>query len=195
MSHRLRSMLSLGLLLAPTLTLGASVGRDDAFVPDPEPGGPKNIPEAEEWKEGRVDLPPWPKEADLVEIHPEMVAGPFRFFLDERSLRVDPQDAVVRYTLVVESAGGARNVSFEGIRCTLRGAYRVYAYGTGDRFSPIGPSDWLPLPLKGTEAYREDLRRNRFCVPRETRPRTLTEIKRALRDQGTSQQTTGFQAD
>lgn len=195
MSSRLQSILCLALLLAPVLTRGASVGRDDAFVPDPEPGGPKNIEEAEEWKEGRVDLPPWPRDADLLEIHPEIAPGPFRFFVDERSLRVVPKDAVVRYTLVVESANGTRNVSFEGIRCTLRGAYRVYAYGTGGRFSPIGPSDWLPIPIKGTEAYREDLRRNRFCVPRETRARTLTEIKRALRDQGTSQQTTGFQAD
>ena len=101
----------------------------------------------------------------------------------------------MRFTLVVEAPSGARNISFEGIRCSLRGAYRIYAYGDQGRFSPAEPSDWMPLPETGTEAYRKDLWRNRLCVPRETRPRTLKEIQRALRDQGTSEQTTGFQAD
>ena len=192
---RLRSSLSLALLLAPGLTLGASGGRDDAFVPDPEPGGKRNFEEPREWTEGRVDLPPWPKDADLVEFRPDLPGTPFRFYIDGRNLSRDDKDAVVRYTLVAEGASGARNVSFEGIRCTLSGAYRIYAYGTGGRFSPIGPSDWLPLAAAGTEAFRRDLWANRFCVPRETRARSLKEILRALRDQGTSQQTTGFQAD
>jgi hypothetical protein len=197
MTPRLRSALALVLVvvLAPGLALGERGGRDDFFVPDPEPGGHRDIQEAEEWREGRVDLPPWPKDEDLVELRPDLPESRFRFFLDGRNLSRDAKDAVVRYTLVAESASGARNVSFEGIRCTLKGAYRVYAYGTGGRFSPIGPSDWQPIPESGAEAFRHDLARHRFCVPRETRPRTLTEIRRALKDQGTSQQTTGFQAD
>jgi hypothetical protein len=182
-------------LLLPNLAFGDRGGRDDSFVPDPEPVRPRDIQEAEEWKEGRVDLPPWPKEEDLVEFRPDLPEGLFRFYLDGRNLSRDAKDRVVRYTLVAQSASGARNVSFEGIRCTLRGAYRVYAYGTGSRFSPIGPSDWLPIPETGSEAFRHDLWRNRFCVPRETRPRTLKEIQDALRNRGTSQQTTGFQAD
>lgn len=191
----LRSALILTLLLAPNLSSGARVGRDDAFVPDPETVRPSEIQEAPAWKEGRVDLPPWPRETDLVEYRPDLPGTTFRFYVDDRSLSRDPKDAVVRYTLVVESPSGTRNVSFEGIRCNLKGAYRTYAYGVDGHFEPLGPSDWLPLAEKGPEAYRKDLWRNRFCVPRETRPRTLTEIRRALRDQGTSQHTTGFQAD
>ena len=196
MPPRLRSPLCVALfLLLPNLAFGDRGGRDDSFVPDPEPVRPRDIQEAEEWKEGRVDLPPWPKEEDLVVFRPDLPESLFRFYLDRRNLSRDAKDRVVRYTLVAESASGARNVSFEGIRCTLRGAYRVYAYGTGSRFNPIGPSDWLPIPETGSEAFRHDLWRNRFCVPRETRPRTLKEIQDALRNWGTSQQTTGFQAD
>ncbi len=195
MPLRFRSSITLALLLAPSLIFGASGGRDDAFVPDPEPGGKRNIEEPREWTEGRVNLPPWPKDADLVEFRPELPDTPFRFYIDGRNLSRDDKDSVVRYTLVAEGASGTRNVSFEGIRCTLRGAYRIYAYGTGGRFSPVGASDWLPLPAAGTEAFRHDLWANRFCVPRETRARSPKEIARALRDQGTSQQTTGFQAD
>jgi hypothetical protein len=195
MPLRLRSALLLTLFLAPSLSFGARGGRDDYFVPDPEPVRPREIQEAPAWKEGRVDLPPWPRDTDLVPFRPELPGTAFRFYLDDRSLSRDPKDAVVRYTLVVESPSGTRNVSFEGIRCTLKGAYRIYAYGADGRFQPLGPSDWLPLVEEGPEAYRKDLWRNRFCVPRETRPRTLTEIRRALRDQGTSEHTTGFQAD
>jgi len=195
MPPRIPSSLALVVLLVPGLALCASWWRDDAFVPDPEPVGPSGLQEPEEWHEGRVNLPPWPRDGDLVEFRPEAGGAAFRFYIDDRTLSRDAKDAVVRYTLVAESPSGTRNVSFEGIRCTLRGAYRVYAYGTGGRFSPIGPSEWMPIPQSGSEAFRADLWRNRFCVPRETRPRTLTEIRRALRDQGTSQQTTGFQAD
>jgi hypothetical protein len=191
----IRSSLALILLLLPSLALCDAGGRNDAFVPDPEPVGPSGLQEPEEWREGRVDLPPWPRDGDLVEFQPEVPGTAFRFYIDDRTLSRDAKDAVVRYTLVIESPSGTRNVSFEGIRCTLRGAYRVYAYGTDGRFSRIGPSEWLPIPHLGSEAFRADLWRNRFCVPRETRPRTLTEMRRALQDRGTSQQTTGFQAD
>ena len=195
MPLHLRSSLALALVLAPALALSDRGGRDDAFVPDPEPVRPRDIEEAPPWQEGRVDLPPWPKQEDLVEFRPDLPASPFRFYLDGRNLSRDAKDGVVRYTLVAESPNGARNVSSEGIRCTLKGAYRVYAYGTGNRFSPMGPSDWLPIPESGVEAFRYDLFRNRFCVPRETRPRTLKEIQGALHNRGIPQQTTGFQAD
>ena len=89
MPLRLRSSITLALLLAPSLIFGASGGRDDAFVPDPEPGGKRNIEEPREWTEGRVDLPPWPKDADLVEFRPDLPGTPFRFYIDGRNLRRD----------------------------------------------------------------------------------------------------------
>jgi len=183
------------LLLLPGLAWGASVGRDDAFVPDPESVHPKSIEEREAWKEGAVTLPPWPSDGDLVELIPDGPPTPFRFYIDSRHLSADTEGAVVRYVIVAESSSGTRNVSFEGIRCTLRGGYKVYAYGAGGHFAPVPETDWLPIPTSGSEAYREDLWRNRFCVPRETRVIPTREIIRSLKGRGVRRGHTGFQAD
>ena len=191
-----RSRLTLAaLLLLPGLAWGANVGRDDAFVPDPESVRPKSIEEGEAWKEGRVTLPPWPSDSDLQEFEPDGPPGPFRFYIDTRHLSTDTQGAVVRYVVVAESGSGTRNVSYEGIRCTLRGGYKVYAYGAGGRFAEAEETDWLPIPTTGSEAYREDLWRNRFCVPRETRVKPVREMIRSLKGRGVPREHTGFQAD
>jgi hypothetical protein len=57
-------------------------------------------------------------------------ASPHRFYVDARSLSVG-EDGVVRYTLVIKAAGGATNVTFEGIRCELR-QQKYYAVGRAD---------------------------------------------------------------
>ncbi len=194
-SARRTSLTWTALLLIPSLTWGGNVGRDDAFVPDPESVSPRSIEEGEAWKEGAVTLPPWPNDGDLVEFEPDGPPSPFRFYIDTRHLDTDTKGAVVRYVVVAESSSGTRNVSYEGIRCTLRGAYKVYAYGAGGRFADAPETDWLPIPKEGSEAYREDLWRTRFCVPRETRVRPTREIVRALKGRGVPHVNTGFQAD
>lgn len=188
-----RSILALlGLLLVAT-TVDAR--KDDAFVLDPEPVRPRYIEEREAWKEGRVSLPSWPKDENLVEFEPDGPASPFRFFIDSQSLDTDSEGGVVRYTLVAQSKGGIRNISYEGIRCTLKGAYKVYAYGSRGAFSESMESDWLPISTLGSEAYREDLWRHRFCVPRETRLRPKSEMIRSLQTRGVPGEHTGFQTD
>ncbi len=183
------------LVTLPWVVWGANVGRDDAFVPDPESVRPRSIEEGEAWKEGAVGLPPWPSDGDLLEFEPDGPPLPFRFYIDTRHLSTDPKGGVVRYVVVAESKSGIRNVSYEGIRCTLKGGYRVYAYGSGGRFVEAPETDWLPIPTQGSEAYREDLWRNRFCVPRETRMRPLKEMIRSLKGHGVPREHTGFQAD
>ena len=183
------------LLLVPYLAWGGDVGRHDAFVPDPEPVRPSSIEEGEAWKEGAVALPPWPSDGDLVEFEPDGPPSPFHFYIDTRHLDTDTRGAVVRYVVVAESKTGTRNVSYEGIRCTLRGGYKVYAYGAGGRFADAPETDWLPIPTEGSEAYREDLWRNRFCVPRETRVKPTREIIRSLKGRGVPRESIGFQAD
>ncbi len=182
--------------VACLVLLGASVEtqafRDDAFQPDAEPPRPSSIGEADTWSEGRVSLPPWPQDGDLQEFSPEGISGGFRFYIDARNLAIDPAGGVVRYTLVAESPAGQRNVSFEGIRCTIQGGYKVYAYGVNGRFSPAEPSDWLPPTARGTEAYRDDLWRHRFCIYRETRPLPKRDILRALAGQGSGRDARGL---
>ena len=81
------------------------------------------------WKEIEARIPTYPRTADLVPFDPGAVS-PHRFYVDARSLSVG-EDGVVRYTLVVKAAGGATNVTFEGIRCELR-QQKYYAVGRAD---------------------------------------------------------------
>jgi hypothetical protein len=81
------------------------------------------------WKEIEARIPSYPRSGDWVPFSAGG-ASPHRFYLDARSLSVG-DDGVVRYTLVVKAAGGATNVTFEGIRCELR-EQKVYAVGQPD---------------------------------------------------------------
>jgi hypothetical protein len=179
------------------LLSGLAQGARNNFQLDAEPPGRPEAKEGEKWAEGQVPLPPWPADGDLVEIRldTEFQDIPFRFFVDARNIHIDRAGDVVRYTVVAESPSGTRNLTYEGIRCTMKGAYKVYAYGSGKSFVPAPRSDWLPIPNIGSEAYRADLYRNRFCVSREPHPRKIDEILRALHDRAPNRDGTGFQAD
>lgn len=123
-----RRWLLAGLL---ALQLGAATATDDeATAP---------------WQEQAVELPSAPRQEDLLPFVVSAATGN-RFFVDARSLRVDG-DGVVRYVLVVETPGGARNVSFEGMRCETR-ERRIYASGRAD-------GSWSPSRNRGWERIRE----------------------------------------
>lgn len=186
------SLLPLFLALA---SLGAMAARDDAFVPDAEAPAPSDIQEGAAWKESKSPPPPWPSDADLQEFTLESPEpDPFRYFIDKKHLAIGP-DGVVRYTLVAEASSGTRNVSFEGLRCTPRGKYKIYAYGVGGRFSAVDSSDWEPIAAPQADTYRKDLWRYHFCVPREFKPRPKKDMIRSLQGHIAPRQNTGFQAD
>ena len=71
-----------------------------------------------EWKEIEAKIPPYPKDGNLVQFDAGP-ASPHRFYIDTQSLSIG-DDGVVRYILVVKAAGGAVNVTYEGIRCESR---------------------------------------------------------------------------
>lgn len=81
------------------------------------------------WKELESRIPSYPRTEDLVAFEAGG-ASAHRFYVDARSLSVG-EDEVVRYTLVIKAAGGAINVTFEGIRCELR-EQKYYAVGRAD---------------------------------------------------------------
>jgi hypothetical protein len=81
------------------------------------------------WKEIEAMIPSYPRTENLLPFEAGG-ASPHRFFIDARSLSIG-EDGVVRYTLVVRTAGGATNVSFEGIRCEMR-QQKYYALGRSD---------------------------------------------------------------
>jgi CNP1-like family len=82
------------------------------------------------WAELQQQIPAYPVDENLIPLDVG-AATAHRFFIDGKSVSVG-KDGVARYTLVIKTAGGASNVSFEGIRCESR-EQKYYATGRSDR--------------------------------------------------------------
>lgn len=96
--------------------------------------------DARQWQEVAVQLPPAPEGKNLLPFYVSATTDN-RFFVDGASLAVGG-DGVVRYVLVVEAGGGARNVTYEGLRCETK-ELRVYAFGQRDgSWSKARNNDW-----------------------------------------------------
>jgi hypothetical protein len=113
------------------------------------------------WVEVAAQLPPYPKAENLIEFNVSS-ATRNRHFIDKESISVGA-DNVVRYTVVIEAAGGARNVSFEGLRCES-GERRLYAYGHADgTWSKARDAGWENIKLRSLLSYRKTLFEELFC--------------------------------
>jgi hypothetical protein len=113
------------------------------------------------WVEVAAQLPAYPKPENLVPFDVSS-ATRNRFFIDTASISVG-EDKVVRYTAVIEAAGGARNVSYEGLRCET-GERRLYAYGHPDgTWSKARNAGWEPVKLRSLLSYRKALYEDHFC--------------------------------
>jgi len=173
------NLIAVGILTAALAS--PCLAQDNLFVNDAEPDAPQSVRDGEKWREQEVKLPPWPREQDLIPVRLDDPGEPFAYFIDARALSTGA-DKVVRYTLVAESPSGARNLSFEGIRCTPRGQYRVYAYGQNNRFKPTGlGEDWRLINRTGDDAIRQELWGQYLCVPRKFAPRPHKSQLRVLR--------------
>ena len=118
-------------------------------------------PENPQWTELSVALPAFPEDKNLLEFD----VGPTNrnhFFIDPTTLAVG-NDGVVRFTLVVKTPGGARNVSFEGMRCETREA-RIIATGRADGSWHLLPRPvWKPIENHLINQYQAVLSRQYFC--------------------------------
>jgi hypothetical protein len=113
------------------------------------------------WAEMQAQIPPYPADANLLPLDVGS-ATPHRFFIDAKSVSVG-QDGVVRYTLVIKTAGGATNVSFEGIRCDPR-EQKYYAIGRTDRtWVRARNPQWRPIQPRDYSAQHNTLHREYFC--------------------------------
>jgi hypothetical protein len=81
------------------------------------------------WQEIAVQLPAPPKDENLLPFYVSPTATQ-KFFVDAKSISVG-SDNVVRYTLVSISQEGAKNVTYEGIRCETF-EKKIYAIGEED---------------------------------------------------------------
>lgn len=135
-------------------------------------------PDASQWTEDDLVLPPHPQEASLREFYVGELTT-HRFFIDASTLSVG-KDGVVRYVLVVRTSGGAINITFEGMRCSTR-EYRIYASGRlGGGWMKARLSEWRPIENKPVNRHHAALSREYFC-PNGTPIRSPDEGREALR--------------
>ena len=88
-----------------------------------------------EWAETQVPSPPAFDMKKLVAL--DVPGRALAYGVDPASIQISKKDGIVRYVMVATSTSGARNVMYEGLRCST-GEYRTYS-----RYSPEG--EWKPV--------------------------------------------------
>jgi hypothetical protein len=172
---KLTALLLTALFALGTLDAGA---KERPFVDEPS-SDRDDIEEGEMWKEGGVEMPPYPEESDLLEFQVDDPLARFRYFVDGENLTVGA-DRVVRFTLVIRSGSGSDNVSFEGIRCNTR-EFKTYAFGNGrGELRPLKAPVWERIKRNGPYRYHLSLRQLYFCKMDRYEPYDAKEIVRLL---------------
>jgi len=117
---------------------------------------------AELFKEGEIKLPALPQDENLLQFEAD-AGSPHRFFIDAHALSIGA-DEVVRYTLVIKTAGGATNISYEGLRCDV-GQIKIYAYARA-RSTWVRARDpqWQEFGGQPSGRYRRVLKYDYFCA-------------------------------
>jgi CNP1-like family len=130
------------------------------------------------WQEIEAELPAAPATASLRQIYVSAMATN-TYAVDEASVTVG-DDRVIRYVLVVDTPGGARNISFEGIHCETS-KWKHYASGRSDgSWSKARNSQWRMIENKPLNPHHAALSRYYFC-PNSGPILKAEEGKRALR--------------
>lgn len=134
--------------------------------------------EKQAWQEIQVQLPMAPKKESLLHFYVSAATDNL-FFVDADSLSVG-SDGVVRFVLLVQTAGGARNLSFEGMRCETH-ERRMYASGRLDgSWSKSRKNEWEPIREAVVNRHYAALFFDYFC-PGGVIVRSVAEAVGALR--------------
>lgn len=145
-------------------TTGGALGQAGLTVPKPE---------APSVKELEVTLPRYPDSETLIRFPTDRANG--EVWVDGKTLSTD-NDGVVRYALMIRSAGGAENTSFEGLRCAT-GERRVYAYGrktaAATTWAPSRVSVWTLIEDHRINRYHFEFWRDVFCRDHVMEPRAV----------------------
>jgi hypothetical protein len=175
------------LLLATT----GALARDPVPIVDEMPNK-SDIPPDEikeyQWSEGKVKIPSYPDDGDLLEFYVDGANPNFSYFVDENSLSIGEADKVIRYTLVVKSKTGAKNVFYEGIRCDTE-EYKTYAFGVGkNKMKPMREPQWRPIENRRHLKHRLDLLNFYLCrAPFPRLPKdAISAIKHPVQEQTTT---------
>jgi hypothetical protein len=149
----------------------------------PLPGAAAGEREVDEKRgpEVEVGFPPFPQDENLLPFAVSATSDN-RFMVDGNSLSV-AGDGIVRYTVVIVSPAGARNVSYEAMNC-MTGERRLHALGRPDETWVRARSDqWLKIRESSLNRYHAELFTNYFC-PLGTTVRDADELRSALQRGG-----------
>lgn len=117
--------------------------------------------EQKPWEELQAQLPPYPKAENQQPFYVSGIAGN-EYAVDKATLSVGG-DGVVRYVLTVKTRGGAKNVSFEGIRCASR-ERKIYAIGRNDgSWGRARDDKWVPIAARSLLSHHRALADEYFC--------------------------------
>jgi hypothetical protein len=142
---------------------------------------------AKPWQEMAVQLPGPPRDADLVPFSVSATATQ-QFAIDSRSLRVG-EDGVIRYTLVAISPSGARNITYEGIRCAAF-EKKLYAFGRADgTWSRSRRDQWEPIVRNAANRQQATLAQDYFCDGNTVAGNAGIMLERVRRDRPVTQRT------
>ncbi|MDR1888207.1 MAG: CNP1-like family protein [Zoogloeaceae bacterium] len=137
--------------------------------------------EKKEWTEGEVTLPPYPEAQHLYSFYVSPTARS-RFFVDTQNISID-RDGVVRYTLMIVSPSGVKNVSFEGMRCETR-EKRTYALGRPNgEWSKARGSQWTRIRNETTNRHHAALFLDFFC-PDGIIAKKVETVRKAIQKEG-----------
>jgi len=161
--ERLRNLcvaaLALGLSSPAALWAG---GPPDYELLQKKFGGDDDPGDSKPWSEATYSLPPAPAADNLVVIDVGSTSEN-TFALDRESVTFGADD-VIRYTLVVTSPSGARNVSYEGMRCATA-ERRLYAFGRRDgSWSAARNGKWATISDNGLNRHHAALYYDYFCT-------------------------------
>jgi hypothetical protein len=117
--------------------------------------------DAKPWQEIVLRLPALPSSENLVPFQVGATVS-LAFAIDAKSISVG-EDDVVRYTLVATSPAGAKNISYEGIRCKTF-EKKLYAFGHANgSWSRSRRDKWEPIPRTVATRQQATLARDYFC--------------------------------
>ncbi len=143
---------------------------------------PENTP-AYEWHEQDDNdrLPALPKPENLIPLAVSTVGyDNYRYAIDAESIGIGENDGVIRYTVVITSSSGVRNLRYEAIRCE-NGQYKTYAYALGNGgFKTHSTPRWQNITKVGGDRYRYVLYDEFYCRDLNT-VTTLADILQTLR--------------
>lgn len=113
------------------------------------------------WQEIALQLPAPPDAENLIPFYVSPTATQ-NFALDEKSLSVG-KDGVIRFTMVASSPAGAKNISYEGIRCETF-EKKSYAFSRADgTWARSRRDQWEPIVRNAANRQHGTLAIDFFC--------------------------------